>query len=475
MTSVAGQTTDLDKAYAQASRDARAQAGTSLAHARLARILAALGRPAEGVAVLRQGLQLGGGHPEDIEAIAFAAFTLDDHLLARQCYGQVVDMAPGDGLARYNLASAERNLGAMDAAEAAAGAALDRDPTLYQAALLRSQVRTQTDQCNHVEDLQSRLSRHAAYVPAQIFLNYALGKELEDLGRYREAFACFQAGATARRRSMDYSVDRDLAILQRIAAVYGPDVLAARRPAEAANNCGFILGLPRSGTTLLERVLTGHKNVRSNGETDNFLKALMAQLSPGPGDIFDRAARCDHASVGAAYRKLAGQPPAAEGLLLEKLPLNYLYVGAIALALPEAPIVILRRNPLDNCLAMFTTLFGAAYPFTYDLTELARYFAGYVALKNHWIDHLADQIIEIDYERFVGDPALQGERVATHCGLAWNPAAIRIEENFGASTTASAVQIRQPIYTNARERWRRYELELAPLRKELKQLGVPTD
>lgn len=141
----------------------------------------------------------------------------------------------------------------------------------------------------------------------------------------------------------------------------------------------FIVGLPRSGTTLVERILMGLPKVRSNGETDHFSRALLA-ASKGAGDVFERAAAADSESVEAGYAKLAG---AGAGCIIEKLPFNYLYLGAIRRALPEAKIVLVNRSPLDSCFAMFRTLFAEGYPFSYDLAELGRYYTAYAQLMNH--------------------------------------------------------------------------------------------
>lgn len=183
----------------------------------------------------------------------------------------------------------------------------------------------------------------------------------------------------------------------------------------------------------------------------------------------------DHPAVGRRYRKLAGEPATAGGLVLEKLPHNYLYVGAITLALPDAPIVLVRRSPLDNGLAMFTTLFGTAYPFSYDLVELGRYFAAYARLMDHWKACVGGRILEVSYEHFVDAPGRLGPHIANHCGLEWDPAALLIENNKTASATASAVQVRRPIYRTAAGRWRNYARQLEPLKRTLADLGVIAD
>ena len=203
-----------------------------------------------------------------------------------------------------------------------------------------------------------------------MFVAHALAKELDDLKRYAEAFEWFSAGARARRESLSYDVAFDEHKLARIRAVFR----GAAPPSSAiigdSRRFIFIVGLPRSGTTLVERILTGLPGVRSNGETDNFAQALMASLEPDSPDVFSRARAADGAKVADAYRRLAD---VADGYdhVVEKLPMNFLYLGAIRRSLPDAQVIWVRRSALDSCFAMYRTLFGRGYPFSYDFDELS--------------------------------------------------------------------------------------------------------
>jgi Sulfotransferase family len=176
--------------------------------------------------------------------------------------------------------------------------------------------------------------------------------------------------------------------------------------------------------------------------------------------------------VAASYTRLARPGPAAERII-EKLPLNYLYVGAIRRALPEAKILLLRRSPLDSCFAMYRTLFAAGYPFSYDLEELGRYYAAYEQLMNHWRAVLGDRLQEIVYEDLVREPQRIGATIARYCGLTWSDAAIDIQNNRAASLTASAAQVRRPIYGTSSGRWRHYRRHLETLIATLRSHGIP--
>jgi hypothetical protein len=222
---------------------------------------------------------------------------------------------------------------------------------------------------------------------------------------------------------------------------------------------------------LVERILTGLPGVRSNGETENFSKSLMAATAPGADDLFTRAAEAPADSVAANYAR-AANPLASADKIIEKLPMNYLYLGAIHDALPGARILSLRRSPLDSCFAMYRTLFGEAYPFSYDVDELARYYAAYERLMNHWRLVLDEQLHEIAYEDLVSEPQRLGSAASKYCDLSWSDDAVDIQRNAAVSLTASAAQVRRPIYGTSSGRWRHYRTHLKPLIEALRRYGV---
>jgi len=462
--------------------EARALAEQAIAGARvclpmhgfLASVLVSLGRRADAAAVVQEALALAEGGADACDGLAFVCAELGRHEQANRLYRRATELGDADPRFWYNLACSERSFGRLEAAEAACERALELDETHYESGLLRSELRVQSAAANHVAALRAQLQRAAADYRAQVFLGYALGKELDDLGRYDEAFAAFARAAAARRSRLDYDVGEDQRKLARIAACYPAAALGqGAAPAGDSARCIFIVGLPRSGTTLLERILTGLAGVRSNGETNNFSRALL-QATGGAGgageDLFARAAAADPARVAAGYRRLAGVT--GTEAVIEKMPLNYLYLGAIRRALPHARLLLLRRSPLDSCFAMYRTLFGAAYPFSYELTELARYCGAYERLVAHWRAALGQDLHEVVYEELVADPRTVGARIAGHCGLAWDEAAIEIQNNRAVSLTASAAQVRRPIYGSSSGRWRHYAAHLRPLIEGLRSQGV---
>jgi tetratricopeptide (TPR) repeat protein len=451
----------------------------SPSHGLLATILARMGRRSDAEAVIAHAMQCTSGVPDAYDALAYVTLILGHYERANALYRRAAELPSGEPRHWYNLASSERSFGRLAEAELACDRAIALDARAYPSYQLRSELRVQTPAANHVEQLRRELARAGLEDRARVFLGYALGKELDDLGQYEEAFRYLADAASTRRRNLSYDVAIDERKLRRIAEVFPHDSRPSARAPEESGRYIFIVGLPRSGTTLVERILTGLPGVRSNEESDHFARALLAaapvappRAGPDAADVFARAARADWSAVAAGYIRLAGAVSPGESVV-EKLPINYLYLGAIHRALPRARLVLVSRSPLDVCFAMYRTLFGEAYPFSYDFQDLARYYAAYATLIAHWRNTLGESIHEVRYEELVHDPLRTGVSLARACGLEWKDSAVEVEKNAAVSFTASASQARRPIYRSSTGRWRRYRTQLEPLIAALRRAGVP--
>jgi hypothetical protein len=440
-------------------------------HALLASILLKLGRARDAEDIVARAAALAAGAADAYDGLAYVSIDLGQHDRANALYRRATELEPQRPRFWYNLACSERSFGRLAEAEVACDRSIALDGAQYPSYLLRSELRVQGPEANHIGELEQRLADPRLSVHARIFLGYALAKELDDVQRFDAAFHWFAAAASARRSQLRYDIAEDESKLRRLAAVFCQNTSAAAQ-SQAHAPYIFVVGLPRSGTTLVERILTGLAGVRSNGETENFSRALTAAAPANRGDVFERAVAADSAAVAAHYERFA-RPGASRDTIIEKLPTNYLYVGAIRRALPAAKILLVTRSPLDSCFAMYRTLFGKAYPFSYDFAELARYYSAYARLIDHWRAVFGDAIHEVVYEDLVRKPDIVGAALAHRCGLTWTAEAIDIRSNKSVSLTASAAQVRRPIYGSSSGRWRHYRAHLTPLVAALRRHGVP--
>lgn len=406
---------------------------------------------------------------------------LGDHERSLVHYSRAIDLDPGIAEFHYNKAAVQRFLGDVAGAESGFDRTITLKPDEFEAYTARAQLRRQTRDRNHIVELRKVLASTRDST-GRIQLNYALAKELEDVGDYEGAFASLKQGADIKRRHMQYSIDNDLQIIEKICQVYGSELFDGRIEGCGSSDPVFILGMPRTGTTLVERILSSHSSVYSAGELNNFSLELIGLVKKtfGPSrasrlDFVAMTARLDFRALGEAY--LNSVRPLRDGspFFIDKLPFNYLYAGLIHLALPRAKIINLQRHPMDTCYAVYKQLFKDAYPFSYDLDELGRYYVAYHRLMQHWNEVMPGVIHTLSYEAIVADVESESRRLLAYCGLPWEEQCLRFYENARASTTASAVQVRQPVYDSSVGRWRHYARQLESLRVCLTGAGIDAD
>lgn len=402
------------------------------------------------------------------------------HESALRHYEKAVSLDPDEAKHFFNIACLQRTLGDIQAAEQNFNKAISLDPSQFEAYKLRSELRRQTPANNHVASLERLLDDGIADQRGKVNACYALAKELEDLGESKRSFHYLKTGADTRRSLMQYDVQRDLDTIGLIRNTFVPDLFDGSIEGNDNAEAIFVLGMPRTGTTLVERILSSHTDVYAAGELNNFAVQMMSLVKPlARGQKLSRDAlvglstKLDFSKLGGAYidstRPFTGLTPR----FIDKLPLNYLYTGLIHLALPNARIINLERHPLDTCYAIYKQLFLDAYPFSYDLEELGRYYVAYHQLMAHWRAVLPGVVHTVEYEKLVGDVEHESRRLLDYCGLGWQPQCLKYYENPDASATASTVQVRQPVYQSSVGRWRDYRQQLAPLIDVLEAAGIP--
>ena len=395
---------------------------------------------------------------------------------------RAVELDPARPQYLFNRAALLRFVGRIDEAEATYDRALELDPGDHEAWLNRTELRRQTPERNHIAALEALAAKPFTHPRNEVFIRHALAKEYEDVGRHAESFAQLSAGASLRRRHIDYELERDLRTVDLIIDALPASRLGAVRAAQPAGRPIFVVGMPRTGTTLVERILGSHPEVLGAGELLSFPEALVAAVERSAGrsglsreDMVATAARVDLRAVGDDY--LARAARAAESVatrprFVDKLPHNYLYCGFIQQALPGARIVHVVRNPMASCYAMYKALFRQGYPFSYDLDELAQFYAGYRRLMDHWRTAMPGVIHELRYEELVRSPREVTAAMLDFCGLAWHEGCLEFHANPTPSTTASAAQVRRPLYSSSVDLWQRYRTELVPLEARLRACGI---
>ena len=446
-----------------------------------ARCLLTTGRRQEALATADRAARSAPANPDTWDSVGSVYSYANDQRGALAAYERAVNLAPESPVFRYNRASIRRFLGDLEGSESDYDRVIASNASDYEAYLNRSELRTQSAACNHVGELESLVARPIADWRGEVQIRFALAKEFEDLGDYSQSFEHLQRGATQRRSHMKYDVANDVATVEWIinAFPHGPTEQDAK---DTATSPIFIVGLPRSGTTLAERILGSHTGVSSAGEMDAFANALVdaAQRKAGREklprqELVACSATVDFLLLGQDYIRRVYASWGGAGRFIDKMPLNYLYCGLIRRALPGAKIIHMTRNPMAVGYAMYKTPFKNGYPFSYDLDEIGRYYVAYRRLMDHWRSTMPGAIYELNYESLVANQIDETRKLLAHCGLEWQDACAEFHQNPAASMTASASQIRRPIYQSSVEQWRHFSSHLAPLAEVLRSSGIEVE
>lgn len=430
-----------------------------------AKVLAENGAIMEAAALAHGAMRHQPREADLLDIIGHALTLCGDHAAARSCFERAAAIPPVPSARWFNLGAAQRYAGDIPQAEKSFEQAIESSPTNSEAHLALANLKDAYPSEKRIERLKKHLESAGFDWRAETQLRYALGKELERAGRWSEAFSAYRDGATLKRRMTQYDAEKELDALAAIEETHNaPSNPPSDGPGEEAI---FIVGLPRTGSTLVERILGAHPGVTSKGELNDFANALVKQVKleaagrPMTRRAFvEAAARTDFGAVGAAYLQSARDRFPKGERFIDKMPLNSLYVGSILQALPKAKVIHVTRDPLDAACAIYTTLFNYAYAWSYDLFELADYMMAHERLMNHWRQQFGDRILSISYEELVRTPEAVTSKLLAHCALNWNDSCLRFFEDASPSTTASATQVRRPVYTTSVGRWRRYETEM---------------
>jgi len=444
------------------------------AYAKLANVLSDRGRLDEAEAACRRAIALDPAHSG---AQSSLGNVLDDQgrpIEAEAAYRRAIALKPSFAEASNNLAAMLKHCGRFAEARLVLQHALQVSPRNALHFLNLSEVRHFSAGDPHLRVMED-LARDIASLPVkqQIELHFALAKAYDDVGRREDSLRQLSAGNALKRRQIRYDEAATLATFERIRTVFTPELMRAlRNVGEPSSLPVFVVGMPRSGTTLIEQIMASHPQMFGAGELPNLHDAVADIHRAGDAlsfpDVMLNLAGERVRALGARYvAEIARLAPSA-ARIVDKMPSNFVFAGLIHLALPNARIIHAVRDPLDTCMSCFGKLFAAGQYHTYDLAELGRYYRGYQALMRHWHALLPPgRILDVRYEDVVADLEGQARRIIAHCALTWDESCLSFHKTDRPVRTASATQVRQPIYRNAIGRWRGYETLLAPLLAEL--------
>lgn len=381
----------------------------------------------------------------------------------------------GGAPARYLLGLAAFYQGDEAEAERAWEAALQRNPMMPPVHRLLAKLRRQTPARNHIDRLRATVARMPQGHPEAPWLHYALFKELDDMDDIEGAWQALVQGMQARRRQVAYDAVAEARLFDRLQARSVPATGVA--VSTTAPTPIFIVGMPRSGTTLLEQILARHPHVQDAGELRDMLCQLRWVCDRVGGPHLDEALcvaaeQADMGLLGRRYLEKTAWRANGRAFFTDKMPANFLLVDHIARTLPQARILHMVRDPMEVCFSNLKELFVDAYPHTYDQREMAAHFIRYRGLMRHWHSRHPGRILDISYEDLVRAPEAAARRVLDFCGLAWDPDVLSMGPRTSSVATASAAQVREPIHARYVGQWRRYAHHLQPMQTALDEAGV---
>jgi tetratricopeptide (TPR) repeat protein len=449
--------------------------------AQLAKLLILLRRDGDAAEAAREAMALAPSDARTFDTIGCVFTRLGDHEGAVEPFQSAVAAEPDNIDYRYNLAAASGFTGRVEDALAHYEAIIAADPGNARAHYALAIAARQTPESNHVPRLKAALAN--AKKPGDgLRIRYALAKELEDIGD-PESFRHLSTANDEHKRSLRYDFAQDAAIFDAIEALFSERSQSLHAGSGRSDKSPiFVVGMPRTGTTLVDRILSSHPDVVSAGELQAMPLAVKRLAGTSSRTVIDpetilASGNIDPARIGDAYLAQA-EHHRHEGAarFTDKLPANFLYIGHIARALPQAKIICLRRNPMDTVWSNYKNLFAsqsAYYAYSYDLLDTARYYARFDKLMAMWEKLFPGQVLQLSYEQLVADQEVQTRCLLEHCALDWDEACLTFHENSAAVATPSAAQVRRPINADAVGKWRTHEAALQPARAFFEKQAIP--
>ena len=428
--------------------------------------------------------QLEPNRPNGFAASGTTSAMAGRHEQAIEFFETAIRKDPSHAGALSGLGHVLKTVGRQDEAIAVYRECVQHNPSHGESWWSLANLKTFRFEPEEVDTMLAQLEDQSLSDEVRTNFEFALGKAFEDAKDYDHAFEHYARGNQNRRQRETYDPVQTADVHDQFINTFTREFIESRAgtgdPSPAPI---FIVGLPRSGSTLIEQILASHPDVEGTHELPDLgrvarsigLRREDKRVYPG---VMPDLSDAELAALGADYlERTKKHRPEGAPYFTDKLPNNFVHVGFLNLILPNAKIVDARRHPLDSCLGSFKQLFARGQPFTYDQFELAEFYMQYRRLMDHWSEVLPGKVLEVQYEEIIEDLETQVRRILEYCELPWNDSCLRFYESDRAVKTASSEQVRQPIYSSSRHLWRNYERHLEPMIEVLEPLlnSLPED
>ncbi len=446
-------------------------------HAFLARCFSLVNRYKEARAEADLAIQYQSSSAIVLDTLGVVYSRIGDHQKAVSLFEKAIAIQPNNPSFYYNQAASLKFIGNFTQAKSAYEKVIQLQPNYYQAHSALAELQTATLENNNIARLETSLKNIENNTVAKLHICHALAKELECLGDYAKALDYLKMGNGAKKQQLNYSIEQDIPLFSHMKNLFSSNFKAEIVTGHPSKKPIFVLGMPRSGTTLVDRILSSHSDVISAGELQNFAVTVKKHTHTKSRQVLDTqtieaCAKLDFNLLGQAYLSSCEPIISSNLRFIDKMPLNFLYVGLIKKALPNAKIIILNRHPMDVCISNFRTLFAvnfSYYNYAYDLIDTAKYYCLFKELMAFWDDAFPNQLLNVCYEELVENPQQQISRILDYCELDWQDACLNFHSNSAPVSTASSVQVRQPMNNQSIGRWKRYGKEVKELETFFKE------
>ncbi|MBC8284603.1 MAG: tetratricopeptide repeat protein [Nitrospinae bacterium] len=390
---------------------------------------------------------------------------------ALEVFKRSVELDPNSAVAQLEMGVVYQRLGDRDKARSSLKKAIQLFPGFADAHRRLTRTRKHTVYDDEIREMEDLFVNPDSRDEDKMLLAFGLGEAFENLGQFERSFEYYSTGNLLNRKTYSYDVSDDEAYFQKMSRTFSSSFFSSRKETGLADETPiFILGMPRSGTSLVEQILASHPDVHGSGELD-YLSEMCAEMNQQGKNTFPECfldlAPERHIELGREYVEKLRRESKTERLITDKMPNNFIYIGLIWTILPKATIIHCNRNPMDTCFSIYKNFFSGSLNFAYNLEELGRYYQLYLKYINHWRGLFPDKLIEVHYEQMVENPDKKIRELLTSCGLPFHEDCLNFHKSGRSVKTVSNYQVRKPVYQSSVDSWKRFEAQLEPLSKAI--------